>query len=451
MTAHPMDSNIYGHLWGTPEARGLFDDRGRTQAWLNILAALAEAQAEVGLVPPEAAKQIRLHAHVSMLDLDELAIQTRETGHSTLGLIRCVQHVLPQEAREWVYYGATVQDVSDTWTALVMQRITAIADRDLARIEAAATRLSREHANTIMSGRTHGQAGLPVTFGFKAAVWVSEIRRHRERLAEGSRRWSVVQLGGAIGTMEFWGDRALPLLDAFARRLDLQAPDIAWLTARDRVAEFISVLGMITATLGKIGQEVYQLQRPELAEVREGATPGVVGSITMPHKVNPEISEHLVTLARVVRSHVGLAFEGMLPEHERDGRAWKTEWLVLPEACCLTAATLTMAHTLLERLEVDPSRMADNLAARGGYVLSEPVMRELAPRLGKHHAHELIYQTAMRGLAEGLTFRDALLSEPAVGRAISEEELSAALAPTAGLGSAPEFVTRVVGSNGAQP
>lgn len=449
MTAHPMDSLVYGHLWGTPEARELFDDRGRTQAWLDILAALAEAQAEVGLVPATAAEQIRRHADVSLLDLDQVAIKTRETGHSTLGLIRCLQQVLPQEAREWVYYGATVQDLSDTWTALVMQRITALADRDLAGIEAAAKRLAREHAHTIMSGRTHGQAGLPVTFGFKAAVWVSEIRRHRERLAEGSRRWGVVQLGGAIGTMEFWGDRALPLLDAFARRLDLQAPDIAWLTARDRIAEFISVLGMMTATLGKIGQEVYQLQRPELAEVREGATPGVVGSITMPHKVNPEISEHLVTLARVVRSHVGLALEGMVQEHERDGRAWKTEWLVLPESCCLTAATLTMAHTLLERLEVDATRMADNLAARGGYVLSEPVMRELAPRLGKHQAHELIYRTAMRGLAEGLMFHDALLSEPAVAEAISEEELLAALTPAGGIGAAPAFVSRVLGSKAA--
>jgi adenylosuccinate lyase len=283
-----------------------------------------------------------------------------------------------------------------------------------------------------------------VTFGFKAAVWASEIARHRDRLAEGARRWDVVQLGGALGTMEFWGDRALPLLDAFAARLGLRAPDIAWLTARDRIAEFVGLLGMVTATLGKIGQEIYQLQRPELGEVREGVHDGVVGSITMPHKVNPEISEHLVTLARIVRSHVGLALEAMLHEHERDGRSWKAEWMFLPEACILSGSAAAMSCQLLEELEVDGPRMARNLADRDGYVMSEPIMRELSPQLGKHAAHELVHQTAMRGREEGQRFEDALLAEPAIRRVLSEEAIRAALDPAAAIGAAPEFVRRVL-------
>lgn len=447
MTSHPMDSAIYGHLWGTPEVSRLIDDRGRTQAWLDILAALALAQAEVGIVPARAAEQIALHADVSLLDLEAVGAETRRTGHSTLGLIRCLQGVLPHDAREWVYYGATVQDLSDTWTALLIRDVSAIVDRELARLEESAGRLAAEHATTIMGGRTHAQVGLPVTFGFKAAVWLSELRRHRQRLADGAQRWSMVQLGGAVGTMEFWGDRALPLLDAFARRLDLRAPDIAWLTARDGVAEFVSVLGMATATVGKIGQEVLQLQRPELGEVREGATPGVVGSITMPHKVNPEISEHLVTLARVVRSHVGLALEAMLQEHERDGRAWKTEWIVLPEVCNLSAAALAFAGTLLERLEVDPARMRSNLEACGGYALSEPVLRTLSPLIGKHSAHDLLHRVAMRGIAEGMAFGDALAAEPEVLAVLTVEELAGLLDPAAGIGAAPEFVRRVVGGD----
>ncbi len=150
----------------------------------------------------------------------------------------------------------------------------------------------------------------------------------------------MVQLGGALGTMEFWGDRALGLLDAFAARIGLGAPDVPWITARDRVAEFMWLLAAISATVGKIGNEVYQLQRPEIGEVRESFTAGTVGSITMPHKRNPEISEHLVTLSRVIRAQAGLALDGMVAEHERDGRAWKTEWLVVPESVPCTPAAV---------------------------------------------------------------------------------------------------------------
>lgn len=170
MGAHLVDSVLYGHLWATPELYALLTDEGRVQSWLEILAGLAEAQAEVGLCPHEAADAIRAHADVRLLDLDEVAEQTRATGHSTLGLIRCLQRVLPETAREWVYFGATVQDVSDTWTALVMRALGDVMERDLAHAQNAALTLAERHRETIMCGRTHGQPGLPITFGFKAAV-----------------------------------------------------------------------------------------------------------------------------------------------------------------------------------------------------------------------------------------------------------------------------------------
>jgi adenylosuccinate lyase len=444
VSAHLADSVLYGHLWSTPEMHALLDDDARVGAWLDILAALAEAQAEVGLVPEEAAKAIRAHADVRLLDLEEVGAQTRATGHSTLGLIRCLVNVLPEPAREWVYYGATVQDVSDTWTALLMRDVADIVERDLARVEAAATALAVQHRDTVTTGRTHGQPGLPITFGFKTAVWVSEIRRHRDRLAEGRARWEVVQLGGALGTMEFWGEKALPLLDAFARRVGLGEPDIPWLTARDRVAEFLGQLAMVTATLAKVGQEIYELQRPEIGEAREGAVAGQVGSITMPHKRNPELSEHLGTLARLVRADASVAVEGMVHEHERDGRAWKAEWVVLPEACLLTGAALTFACRLLEELEVDAERMSANVAAQGGYLMSEPVMRALADRIGKHAAHEVVYEAAMAGQQRGEDLRTALLADPRVTAHLAPADITALLDPAASLGSAPAFVDRVV-------
>jgi adenylosuccinate lyase len=446
MSAHLVDSVLYGHLWSTPELHLLLDDEGRVQSWLEILAALAEAQAEVGLIPSQAAAAIRKHADVGLLDLAQVGERTRATGHSTLGLIQCLQEVLPEPAREWVYYGATVQDVSDTWTALIMREVADILDRDLARAEAASLLLAVRHRDTIMCGRSHGQPGLPITFGFKAAVWVSELRRHRVRVAEGRRRWEVVQLGGALGTMEFWGDRALPLLDAFARNLGLAAPDVPWITARDGIAEFLGLLAMVTATLAKIGQEVYELQRPEIGELREPSVPGQVGSITMPHKRNPELSEHLVSLSRLVRADAAIAVEGMVQEHERDGRSWKTEWVAFPEACLLTGAALAAAGRLLDGLEVDAERMRTNLDAGDGYLLSEPVMRALGDRIGKHSAHRLVYEATMVGQERKVGLEVALLADARISQHLSPDEVARCLDPGNALGAATAFVDRVVGT-----
>ncbi|WP_037908076.1 3-sulfopropionylcysteine synthase XcbD [Actinacidiphila yeochonensis] len=444
MGAHPSDSALYGHLWGTEELHALFDDEGRIQSWLDILAALALAQAETGLVPPEAARAIAEHADVRELDLTRLVEETRTTGHSTLGLVRCLRAVLPEDAREWVYYGATVQDLSDTWQALVTQKVAAVVDRDLKHLVDRAAALARRHRDTMMCARTHGQPGLVITFGFKAAVWASELSRHRERLAEAARRSRLVQLGGAVGTMEFWGDEREALLAGFAERLGLGVPDIAWLTARDQVAEFVSVLAMATSTLAKIGQEVYTLQRSEIGELREPWEPGQVGSITMPHKRNPELSEHLVTLAKVVRSNAMLATEGMVHEHERDGRAWKTEWLVMPEACLLSGAALSLARRLLDGLEVDDRRMRANVDATGGYLMSESVMRALAARLGKHTAHEVMYAAAAAGRRDGTSFRAALLADPGVTAHLSEADIDRSLDPASAVRASAVFVDRVL-------
>ncbi len=444
MGAHLVDSCIYGHLWATPELRQLFDDHGRVQSWLEILAALAEAQAEVGLVPADAARAIRDHADVMLLDLDQVGAATRSTGHSTLGLIRCLSDVLPPQAREWIYYGATVQDLSDTWTAVVARRVGDVLERDLHRVEAATLGLAREHRDVIMCGRTHGQPGLPITFGFKAAVWASELRRHRARLAEGRRRWEVVQLGGALGTMEFWGPAALPLIEAFAGRVGLGVPDIAWLTARDRIAEFTGLLALVSGTLGKIGNEIYQLQRPEIGEVSEPFTPGQVGSITMPHKRNPELAEHLGTLARVVRSDAGVTVEGLVGDHERDGRSWKAEWVVVPEACLLTGVSLQLAARLLEGLVVHSDRMRANLDAGGGYVLSEPVMRALADRIGKHAAQQAVYDATMAGLERGTGLAEALAVDPVVSTHLDPAEIARCLDPRRALGATTAFVDRVL-------
>ena len=441
-SAHPADSAIFGHLWSTPEASALFSDEGRTQAWLQILAALAQAQAGAGLVPPAAAETIRAHADVGLIDLGLVAERTRATGHSTMGLIEALRAVLPEHAREWVYYGATVQDLSDTWFALVFRTVGDIAERDVTRMRDRALELAGQYRDTPMCGRTHGQPGLPITFGFKAAVWAAELDRHLERLRQGRARWEVVQLGGALGTMEFWGDRALDLLERFAGELGLGVPLLPWITARDGVAEFVWLLAAISATAGKIGNEVYQLQRPEIGELRESFTSGTVGSITMPHKRNPEISEHLVTLSRVIRAQATVALDGMVAEHERDGRAWKAEWLVVPETSMAFAACAGSAARMLDGLRPDPERMLANIGSHRGYLLSEPVMRALADRIGKHSAHDSVYAAAMRGIDKDQDFRTALRGDPRLD-AIPDAELDELLQVRSSLGSCAAFVDRV--------
>ena len=419
MSARLADAGMYAHLWGTPAVRAVFDERGRLQGWLDVLGALARAQAAYGLVPEPAAQAISTLT-VDLLDLDVVADRTRATGHSTLGLIEALALVLPPEVHAHVHVGATVQDLTDTWTATALRVVLGEVRHDLVRLQALLVDLAQLHRDTVMAGRTHGQPGAPITFGWKAASWADEVGRHLDRFDEGRSRWLVGQLGGGVGTLASQGPDGLAVRARFCAELDLVDPGTAWLTARDRIAEVGGVLAMVTGTLARIGGEVYELQRPEIGELREGRAPGVVGSITMPHKRNPEGSEHLDTLARLVRANAGVLLEGMVGGHERDGRSWKAEWVALPEVCLLTAQASAMAVALLTSLEVDPAAMLANLPAAA---VSEQVLALLTPRLGKHAAQSAL-QTALatglpvaQALSDLLSSRELRTLEPDTGHA----------------------------------
>jgi adenylosuccinate lyase len=386
MGARLTDSVAYAHLWATDETRALFEERARWQRWLDILATLAAAQADLAVIPASSAEAIAEHARVDELDLDFLADETRRTAHSTLGLIRALRRLLPDDVAEHVYYGATVQDLTDTWFALMMRDVGDLADRDVGRLVDSITGLAARHERTAMPGRTHAQPGAPISFAFKLATWADELGRHRERLREGRRRWSTVQLGGAVGTLGFYGEVGPALRARFAERLGLGDPGIAWFTSRDRIAEFATVLTGIGGTLARIGNEVMELQRPEIGELREAVAADVVGSIMMPHKRNPEASEHLDTLARLTRSHALVLMEGQVQLHERDGRAWKAEWVSLPEVCLLTSAALRLGIACIDGLEVDAERMRANVGAAQGLLASERILGTLSARIGKHRA-----------------------------------------------------------------
>jgi adenylosuccinate lyase len=437
--ARLTDAGAFAHLWGTDEVRALFDDRARVQRWLDILVALAEVQAEMGIIPRAAAEAIAAHADVDEIDMEVVEAETRRTSHSTLGLIRGWQRVLPEAGAEHVYYGVTVQDVTDTWTALVIRDVGAIAWRDLRALEERLLTLAVEHRGTVMAGRTHGQPGAPVTFGLKAASWADEVGRHLARLGEGRERWLVGQLGGAVGTLGFFGGDGPELRARLCARLGLGDPGVPWLTSRDRIAEFGLLLAMVCATLGRLGGEVYELARSEIGELREGARPGTVGSITMPHKRNPEASEHLDTVARLARANSAVLLESMVQVHERDGRGWKAEWAAFPEVCLLASAALRLGNEIVAGLVIDVAAMRANVEARRGYLASEAVLAALAPTLGKHRAQALLQDALAEAQAQGRPFVEAIAATGAM-----DADLAAKLVESPALDTAEHAVDEVV-------
>ena len=446
MPTHISDSLIYRGSWGTDETRALFDDVPRTRAWLEILAALAEAQAEVDLIPLEAANQVAETCRSVTLDdtfFDEVRQGFEETNHSTMGLIQAIHRRCPGDSGEWFYYGTTVQDVSDTWTMMVISQLWEILNRDLRELKKVLLTLAARHRDTVMPGRTHGQQGLPITFGFKVAVWASETRRHIHRLADIQPRLGVGQLAGGVGSLSSYGPRGMEMQEKFFAKLGLRPPDIVWNTARDVLIEWFQLLTLITGSADKFGQEVYNLQRPEIGEVSEGFIPGAVGSITMPHKRNPEIAEHLGTLARVVRHNTALVAESQAHDHERDGRSWKAEWAVFAETNMAAAKSVALTKTMVANLDVHPERMLANLEATQGFVLSEAVMLALAQRVGKQTAHTLVYETAMQAHEAGHPLKEAILETDAIRAHLSVKEIEALFDYRQAVGLCREFVDRV--------
>lgn len=442
------DSTIYGGAWSTPEMRAVFDEVARTREWLEIVAVLAETQASFGLIPREAARDAATACRAVTVDatfLDEARAGYEASGHSLVGLLDAVAARCPGEGGEWLCFGTTVQDITDTWLMTALRTARSAIAADLATVDDGLARLAREHRDTVMAGRTHGQVGLPITFGFKVAGWLAEVRRHRRRLDEIDDRLGVGQLAGGVGSLAAQGPRGLEVQATFLHALGLRPPDISWTSSRDLLAEWCGLLTLITATADRIGHEVYNLQRPEIGEVGEGFVDGTVGSITMPHKRNPERSEHLGTLARVVRHDAAIVAESLVHEHERDGRSWKVEWQAIPGATLAAGKAVRLLGELIATLWVDPDRMQANLAATQGAAASERVMLALAGRVGRRTAHRMVHEATMQGAAEGRPVRDAVLDAPAIVEALGIDALTAILDAPPDTGRCGEMVDRVLG------
>jgi 3-carboxy-cis,cis-muconate cycloisomerase len=442
MAAHAIDSLFFQHLFATEEMRCIFADESLFQGWLDVEAALARAEARLGIIPHEAAREISQKALARHLDMAQLQRQIQVTGQIIVPLVRVLAAACEGDAGQYVHWGATTQDIMDTGVVLQLRQVHEIITRDLGAIRRILIDLARKHKHTPMPGRTYGQQALPITFGYKVAVWLAEVCRHIERLKECGPRLLVGQFAGATGTLASLGEKGLQVQVELMRELGLGVPDIAWHASRDRFAEFASLLSMICTTQAKIAKEIIALQKTEIAELEEPQRPGNVGSSTMPHKRNPMICEGIAAGAKLVRAAVQPAHEGMLHEHERD--TWWAEWAYLPEACMITGAILERSRYALGNLVVRPEAMRTNLSLTGGLIASEAVMLELAKKTGRQTAHDWVHELAMESISEGVAFRECLLGDPKVTQHLSEAELDALLDPGGYMGLSARFVDRVI-------
>jgi len=439
-----FDSPYFRDQFCTPAMRAVFADTARMEAWIEVEVALARAQAGLGLIPLEAAEEI---ARVARIDALDQAAMKADYDLSRVAIIPLVRHLgalCSEETRRWLHWGATTQDILDTGFTLQIRDAMALIERNLDGVIRALAVLASLHRDTVMAGRSFQQQAVPVTFGYKVAVWLDEMLRHRGRLPALRDRVLVGQFGGAVGTLATLGNDGLAVRAAMMRALGLGEAAITWHTARDRWAELVHWLAMVGATLGKIATEITLLMRSEVGELREPFVKGRGGSSTMPQKRNPVASPQIIALARRLRDLPGGQLDAMVQEHERGSGAMPIEWAVVPEAFLLLSGALAHALPVLQGLEVDAARMRANLDADGGLAMSEAVMMGLAPHIGRGAAHSAVTAAAQHAIKHGVSLRTALLEVPQVTAHLDTKALDHLLAPGNHTGSAGAMVDAVL-------
>ena len=446
MASSVFDMQCLQDNWSTAELRRIFSEQARYEKWLMFEAALAAAQAELGMVPQAAAVEIGEHCRIENLDPAAIAQEVRRIKHPLVPVLRHIQAQCSGTSGEWLHFGATTQDVVDTGTVLQLKDAHTVFVRDIARVQAELNRLALEHRDTPMVGRTHGIQALPITFGHKCAIWSDEMRRHAQRFERSGEAVLTGMVAGAVGSQASMGELAKAVEDGTLKRLGLNSPLISWAPARDRFTEYALNIAMLGATLSKIANELFNMQRNEIAEVEEIFSEGKVGSSTMPHKRNPVLSENIAGLSRTLRANASLMLEGMVQEGERDGISWKVEYKALPECCMILGAMLAQSIMLLGGLRVDRQAMGRNIGLLKGYLLSERVMLEVGRRVGKQTAHEWVYEASMAGLEQGLDFSTALRAHPRLSQALTPEQIEELTDPSHYLGACGAAVDRVLAS-----
>src|SRR3954469_10144382 len=440
-----LDSILFRDAFGTAEMREVFSDLNSISRYAAVEIALARAEARCGVIPSEAADEIAKRTDVSALDFDLLRRETDIVGYPILPL---VQQLVEQcgDAGRYVHWGATTQDIMDTALILQVRDGLEIMARDISSVRGILADLSKKYRDTPMAGRTHLQQALPVTFGYKTAIWLAMFDRHAERLEQLKPRVLVGEFAGAAGTLASLGDKGLEVQKAFCEELGLGVPVSTWHVARDGFAEVVTLLGLITGSLGKIALDVMIMASTEFAEVYEPFVKGRGASSTMPQKRNPISSELMLAAAKGVRQHAGLMLDAMIHDFERATGPWHAEWMAIPESFVLTAGALHQAKFALGGLVVDEGRMAHNLGISNGLIVAEAVMMQLAPSIGRQQAHDVVYDACRVVNEKGGSLAEALAADPEISGRIDRATTDRLTDPGNYLGQAPQMVDRVLAS-----
>ncbi|OWJ96181.1 3-carboxy-cis,cis-muconate cycloisomerase [Pseudomonas sp. A46] len=440
-------NQLFDTYFTAPAMRAIFCDQGRVQGMLDFEAALARAEARVGLIPREAVAPIEAACRAELYDFSALAVAIATAGNSAIPLVKALGKriaVASPEAERYVHLGATSQDAMDSGLVLQLRAALNLIEADLAALGDALALQAERHADTPLAGRTWLQQATPVTLGMKLAGVLGAVTRHRQRLAELKPRLLCLQFGGASGSLAALGEQAWPVAEALAVELRLNLPDQPWHTQRDRLVELASLLGLIAGSLGKLGRDLSLLMQTEAGEVFEPAAPGKGGSSTMPHKRNPVSAAVLIGAATRAPGLVSTLFAAMPQEHERSLGLWHAEWESLPELCCLVSGALQQALLVVPGLEVDTPRMRRNLELTQGLVLAEAVSIELAQSIGRDAAHHLVEQCCRQAVKEGAHLRAVLGANAEVTAQLSAAELDRLLDPAHYLGQARRWVDRAL-------
>jgi len=450
MAVTVFDSALFRDMFGTDEMRAIFSDHAYLERCIDAETALARAQAQAGLIPADAAREISAHASFAKLDLDALRHETEIVGYPILPLVRQVS-AMCGDAGRYLHWGATTQDIMDTATMLQCARGVAVIERQLDDVRATLRELAARHADTVTAGRTHLQHALPVTFGFRAAVWLSSLNRHAERLQQAKARALLVQFGGAAGTLASLGDpaRALHTRELFAAELGLANPEITWHVARDGLCELVTLLAAIGGSLGKIALDVMMMAASEFGEVAEPFVPGRGASSTMPQKRNPISSELMFAAAKMLRERAALMLDGLMHDFERATGPWHLEWSAVPESFLLASSALAQAQFMLGGLHVDVERMRRNLDLTGGLIVAEAVMMGLAPAIGRQRAHDIVYDACRAAIENGQTLYDVLSTHDEIAQRLDDAQLRALTDPANYLGAAAAMARSMAGSMAA--
>jgi 3-carboxy-cis,cis-muconate cycloisomerase len=444
MGATVIDSSIFGNLFGSDSMRRVWSDENRTAKYLEIEKALAVVQGRLGIIPQEAADEIARNCDIGRIDMERLRGETERTGYPILGVVSQLNALCRDKLGEYCHWGATTQDITDTATVMQIREGLAIVEQDLAALSAALAGLARRHRDTPVIGRSNLQQAIPVTFGYKMATILAAVERHRERLRQLQPRVLVGEFGGACGTLASLAEGAMATQAGLMAELGLGQPVIAWHTLRDCIAEVGMFLGLAGGTLGKLALDIKLMMQTEVAEVFEPFAPGRGASSTMPQKRNPVSSCYIHAAVAVVRQHAAALMEAMVADHERATGPWQIEWIVLPEAFCLTAGALQQTLFVVQGLEVDADKMRANIDLTHGLVMSEAVMMRLGRHIGREVAHDLVYDICREAIRTNTPLPDLLAMHPEINRHLDRAALAKLCDPANYLGQAGVMVDRVL-------